>query len=66
MNYIIDVCRHFEDMFEGLGLFKHPPTTYNNEVLNSLLNISLHMFPREGAPFIIHISIRECTKGVMI
>ena len=30
-------------MFDGLGLFKHPLTTYNNEVLNVFLNMSLHV-----------------------
>ena len=33
----------FEDMFEGLGLFKRPLTTYNDEVLNSYINMSLLM-----------------------
>ena len=31
-------------MFEGLGLFKRPLTTYNNEVPNNLINMSFHMF----------------------
>jgi hypothetical protein len=31
---------NFEDMFEYLGLFKHPLTTCNDEVLTSLLNMS--------------------------
>ena len=34
---------NFEDMLEGLRLFKRPLTTYNNEVLNNLINMSLHM-----------------------
>jgi hypothetical protein len=35
---------NIENMFEGLGLFKYPPTTYNDEVLNGFINMSLHMF----------------------
>jgi hypothetical protein len=35
--------KKFEDMFEGSGLFKCPLTTYNNEVLNNLTNMSIHM-----------------------
>ena len=31
---------NFENMFEGLGLFKRPLTTYNNDILNSLINMS--------------------------
>ena len=29
----------YEDMFEGLGLFKCPLTTYNNEFPNSFINL---------------------------
>jgi hypothetical protein len=34
----------FEDMFEGLGLFKCSLRTYNDEVLTSFKNTSLHKF----------------------
>ena len=33
---------NFKDMFEDLGLFKCPLTTYNDEVLNSFISMSLH------------------------
>jgi hypothetical protein len=31
---------NFEDVFDGLGLFKHTLTTYNDEVLKSFINMS--------------------------
>ena len=31
-------------MFESLGLFKCPLTSYNDEVLNNFINMSLHIF----------------------
>ena len=34
----------FEDIFKGLGLFKNPLMTNNDEVLNNFINMSLHMF----------------------
>ena len=35
---------NFEDIFEGLGQIKRPLRTYNNEVLDTFINISLHVF----------------------
>ena len=34
---------NFEDIFEGLGRFKCPLTTYNDEVLNNFITMSLHI-----------------------
>ena len=34
---------NFEDVFDGSGLLKRPLTTYNDEVLNSFINMSLPM-----------------------
>ena len=35
---------NFEEIFEGLGFFKHLLTSYNDEILNSFINMSLYMF----------------------
>ena len=40
----VDVQKAVEDMFRGLGLFKRPLTTYNDEVLISFINMSSHIF----------------------
>lgn len=32
---------NFEDIFEGLGFFKYPLTTYNDEILNNLMCASI-------------------------